>query len=175
RRHRPAREHVPARARVRRIRRGRGPRPSDAWARSGGSDRACADRRRDGPRFHRPLEGAIQGGRVVNINASLIISIVRKGWGSSVLQASVKAGARGGTVLLGRGAGVHEKEKIFGVSIEPEKEIVLTLVQVDQVDAILGEIVRAADLEAAGRGMAFVLPVNQVVGITDSLLGATEG
>lgn len=111
----------------------------------------------------------------MNINASLIISIVRKGWGSSVLQASVKAGARGGTVLLGRGAGVHEKEKIFGVSIEPEKEIVLTLVQVDQVDAILGEIVRAADLEAAGRGMAFVLPVNQVVGITDSLLGATEG
>src|SRR5690606_41203193 len=110
--------------------------------------------------FHRPLEGTIQGGRVVNINASLIVSIVRKGWGSSVLQASVKAGARGGTVLLGRGAGVHEQEKIFGVSIEPEKEIVLTLVQVDQVDAILRETVRTARLGAAGSDLSCVLPVN---------------
>jgi len=109
----------------------------------------------------------------VNINASLIVTIVRKGWGSSVLQASVKAGARGGTVLMGRGAGVHEQEKIFGVSIEPEKEIVLTLVQADQVEPILGEIVRAADLEAPGHGMAFVLPVNQVVGIADSLTGTS--
>ena len=36
------------------------------------------------------------------LNASLIVSIVRKGWGSTVLEASVKAGARGGTVLFGR-------------------------------------------------------------------------
>jgi nitrogen regulatory protein P-II 1 len=106
----------------------------------------------------------------VNVNASLIVTIVRKGWGSSVLQASVKAGARGGTVLLGRGAGVHEREKIFGMSIEPEKEIVLTIVQSDQVEAILGEIVRAAELDAAGHGMAFVVPVHEIVGVADSML-----
>lgn len=105
----------------------------------------------------------------MKINASVIVSIVRKGWGSSVLQASVKAGARGGTVLLGRGVGVHEQEKIFGMSIEPEKEILLTLVPTEEVDAILAEIVRAADLDAPGHGMAFVLPVNEVVGIADSL------
>src|SRR5690606_7975139 len=104
------------------------------------------------------------------IDASLIVSIVRKGWGSSVLQASVKAGARGGTVLHGRGVGVHEKDTIFGMSIEPEKEIVLTMVRADQVDAILDEIVRAAELDAAGRGMAFVLPVHKIVGVADSLL-----
>ena len=103
-------------------------------------------------------------------NASLIVTIVRKGWGSSGLQASVKAGARGGTVLFGRGAGVHEQEKIFGMSIEPEKEIVLTIVPVDQVDRILAEIVREADLEAPGHGMAFVLPVQKIVGVADSLL-----
>jgi len=106
----------------------------------------------------------------VNVSASLIVTIVRKGWGSSVLQASVKAGARGGTVLLGRGAGVHEREKIFGMSIEPEKEIVLTIVEQDQVEAILGEIVRAAELNAAGHGMAFVVPVHRIVGVADSML-----
>jgi nitrogen regulatory protein PII len=110
----------------------------------------------------------------VKVNASLIVTIVRKGWGSSVLQASVKAGARGGTVIFGRGAGVHEHEKIFGMSIEPEKEIVLTIVQDDQIEAILGEIVRAADLDAAGHGMAFVVPVHRIVGVADSLLAGSE-
>ena len=75
---------------------------------------------------------------------SLIVSIVRKGWGSTVLEASVRAGARGGTVLFGRGAGINEQEKIFGMSIEPEKEIVLTLVRTGMVDAVLATNCRCA-------------------------------
>lgn len=98
-------------------------------------------------------------------NAWLIVSIVRRGWGSTVLEASVKAGARGGTVVFGRGAGINEQEKIFGMSIEPEKEIVLTIVYEEQVQRILQEIVRAAELSDTGRGIAFVLPVESVVGV----------
>jgi len=98
-------------------------------------------------------------------NASLIVSIVRKGWGSTVLEAALKAGARGSTVLFGRGAGINEHEKIFGVSIEPEKEIVLTVVYSDRIEAILDEIVRAAELNDTGRGIAFVVPVDRVVGV----------
>lgn len=101
----------------------------------------------------------------MNMNISLIVSIVRKGWGSTVLQASVKAGARGGTVLSGRGAGIHEQERIFGISIEPEKEIVLTLVYSDQIEAVLPKIVEAAELNEMGRGIAFVLPVDRVAGV----------
>lgn len=98
-------------------------------------------------------------------NASLIVSIVRKGWGSTVLEAALKAGARGSTVLFGRGAGINEQEKIFGLSIEPEKEIVLTVVDPDRIEAILDEIVRAAELNDTGRGIAFVVPVDRVVGV----------
>jgi nitrogen regulatory protein PII len=108
------------------------------------------------------------------LKASLIVSIVRRGWGSSVLQASVKAGARGGTVLHGRGAGINEQEKIFGMSIEPEKEIVLTIVTDDQVDTVLGEIVRAAELKTTGRGIAFVLPVERVVGVANFMIEARD-
>lgn len=96
---------------------------------------------------------------------SLIVSIVPKGWGDIVLQSSVTAGATGGTVLLGRGVGIHEKDSIFGIRIEPEKEIVLTLTYADQNDAILQEIVRAAELNEPGRGLAFVVPIEKVVGI----------
>jgi nitrogen regulatory protein PII len=98
-------------------------------------------------------------------NASLIVTIVRKGWGSTVLEASVKAGARGGTVIFGRGAGINEQEKIFGMSIEPEKEILLTVAMPDRVDAILAEIVRAAELDSTGKGIAFVVPVDRVAGV----------
>jgi nitrogen regulatory protein PII len=98
-------------------------------------------------------------------NLSLIVSIVRKGWGSTVLEASVKAGARGGTVLFGRGAGINEREKVFGMSIEPEKEILLTIVSTSQVDTILNAIVRAGELNDTGRGIAFVVPVEKVAGV----------
>jgi nitrogen regulatory protein PII len=98
-------------------------------------------------------------------NISMIVSIVRKGWGNTVLEASVKAGATGGTVIFGRGVGVNEKDSIFGVPIEPEKEIVLTLIYADLSDTILDAIIRAADLERPGHGLAFVLPVDKVVGV----------
>jgi nitrogen regulatory protein PII len=111
----------------------------------------------------------------MTMDAALIVSIVRKGWGSRVLEASVQAGARGGTVLFGRGAGIHEHEKIFGMAIEPEKEIVLTIVRQEQVDRILDAIVRAAELNDTGRGIAFVLPVEKVVGVAHFMRAPDEG
>jgi nitrogen regulatory protein P-II 1 len=96
---------------------------------------------------------------------SLIVTVVRKGWGDAVLEASVKAGAHGGTILFGRGSGIHEKQKILGIPIEPEKEVVLTVTYSDQNEVILEEIVRATDLGKAGTGIAFVVPVEKVVGV----------
>jgi len=78
-------------------------------------------------------------------------------------------------VLFGRGAGIHEQEKIFGMSIEPEKEVVLTVVYGDQADTVLQEIVRAAELNDTDRGIAFVLPVDQVVGVAHFMRDAGEG
>ncbi len=98
-------------------------------------------------------------------STSLIVSIVRKGWGNTVLKASLGAGAHGGTVIYGRGTGVNEQESIFGIPIEPEKEIVLTVTYSDQNDAVLAEIVRAAELDLPGHGLAFVVPVDKVAGV----------
>lgn len=98
-------------------------------------------------------------------NPCLIVSIVRKGWGDTVLEATMKAGAHGGTVLFGRGIGRNEQQRVFGIQIEPEKEIVLTVIPVDLKDTILQEIVRAAELTVPGHGIAFVVPVEQVAGI----------
>jgi nitrogen regulatory protein PII len=95
----------------------------------------------------------------------LIVSIVRKGWGDSVLEATMRAGAHGGTVMFGRGIGRNEQQRVFGIQIEPEKEVVLTLVPADIKNAVLAAAVAAAELTAPGHGIAFVLPVEAVAGI----------
>jgi len=96
---------------------------------------------------------------------SLVVTIVRKGWADTILEASVKAGAEGGTIMFGRGAGIHEKQKLLGIAIEPEKEIVLTVTSSAKVDQILEAIQQASNLAKPGMGIAFVLPVERVVGV----------
>lgn len=104
-------------------------------------------------------------------NPCLVVSIVRKGWGDTVLKATMDAGAHGGTILLGRGIGRNEQQRVFGIQIEPEKEIVLTVVPVDMKASVLQEIVRAAELTVPGHGLAFVIPVEEVAGIVHLVEG----
>jgi nitrogen regulatory protein PII len=94
----------------------------------------------------------------------LIVTIARKGWGDVVMVASKKAGAEGGTVVFGRGCGIHENKSLLGMMIEPEKEVVLTVVPKAQVDKVLDSIVAAAKLHEPGNGMALVLPLAKVAG-----------
>ncbi len=95
---------------------------------------------------------------------SLIVTIVQKGWGNKVLEASERGGAYGGTILSGRGAGIHEKQTILGIPIEPEKEIVLTVTYSNKVDDILNAINHDTNLCRPGMGIAFVVPVDKVTG-----------
>jgi len=98
----------------------------------------------------------------------LIITIVEQGNAEDVIECAKKGGAEGGTILTGRGAGIHDTSKILGILIEPEKEVVLTLIEKEKTDAVLGAIVDGMELEKPGRGIAFVLDVPQAVGIVHS-------
>jgi nitrogen regulatory protein PII len=95
---------------------------------------------------------------------SLIVTIVKKGWGSEVLCASKDAGAEGGTILFGRGVGVHEQQKLLNIMIEPEKEVVFTVVSSSQADSVIEAVVKAGKLNEPGRGIAFILPIDRVLG-----------
>jgi len=105
------------------------------------------------------------------VSKALIVTIVRKGWGNEVVDASLKGGAEGGTVLFGRGVGIHEHQKILGICIEPEKEIVLTVISRDKEDSVLAEIIKAAELDKPGAGITFVIPVEKAAGIVHALTG----
>lgn len=95
----------------------------------------------------------------------LIVTIVNRGKAVEVVEASKEAGAEGGTIINGRGSGIHETAKVFGIPIEPEKDIVLTLIDSVKTDEVLAAISERADLKKAGQGIAFVLAVDKTVGI----------
>lgn len=99
----------------------------------------------------------------------LIVTIVNKGNSDDVVEASRRAGAEGGTIISGRGTGIHEQAKLFGINIEPEKDIILTLIDRQKTDEVLKEIIQAAQLDKAGKGIAFVLEVERVAGINHLL------
>ena len=94
-----------------------------------------------------------------------IVTIVNKGHSEPVVGASRKAGAEGGTILFGRGTGIREIKSIMGLAIDPEKEIILTLVKSEVSLRVLQAIVEAGNLERPGAGIAFILPVKGVAGI----------
>jgi hypothetical protein len=94
-----------------------------------------------------------------------ILTIVNRGFADQVVDAARSEGAHGGTVFYARGTGIHEIEKFFSISIQPEKEIVLNVVKHEQVHAIMNSIVAAAGLETEGKGLTFSLPIDDIVGI----------
>jgi nitrogen regulatory protein PII len=99
----------------------------------------------------------------------LIMTIVNRGFADQVVDATRAAGAHGGTVFYARGTGIHEVEKFFAISIQPEKEVILTIVKHEDTQTIMHSIVQAAGLSTAGKGLAFALPISDVVGIVHSL------
>lgn len=100
----------------------------------------------------------------------LIVTIVNSGDSGQVVKAAAKAGAEGGTILEGRGTGVNEQKKFMNFTIDPEKDVVLTLVPVAFAEKVVASIEQAVDLDAPGKGIAFLIDVENVFGVNHSSL-----
>ena len=104
----------------------------------------------------------------------LIICIVNTGFTDVVMDAAREKGARGGTVIHGRGTANKEAEEFFHISIQPDKEMVMILVPSSIKDDVLHAVYQSAGLKTAGQGIAFALPVTNVVGISSSPAPAAQ-
>ena len=101
----------------------------------------------------------------INDGYDLIVTIVDKGNAEDVIEQAKKGGAEGGTILSGRGAGTNDTAKILGILIEPEKDVVLTLIEKSKTKDVLEYITEGLELDKPGKGIAFVVNVSKVVGI----------
>lgn len=98
----------------------------------------------------------------------VILCIVNKGFADRAMEAARAAGAKGGTILHGRGTAAPDAEKLFGVTIQPEKEILMILAAGKIRDAVVKALYDTVGTGTDAQGLTFTLPVEQTVGLTAS-------
>lgn len=95
----------------------------------------------------------------------LIITIVNSGNFDQVMKAAKEAGATGGTLLHGRGLASEEAVKFLGITIQPEKDIVLILASRESHHKIMENISHKLGINSPDKGICFSLPVNSALGL----------
>lgn len=93
--------------------------------------------------------------------------IVDRGMSNDVMEIALKEGVRGGTILHGRGAGAEIATNLFGVKIEPEKELVIILMPNDLVDKVANALSEELHLDEPGKGILFVEPIIDTRGLLE--------
>ena len=94
----------------------------------------------------------------------LIVAIIGRGFADYVVSSARDAGATGATILYGRGTADADKQ-VLGISLQPEREVVLILVKKDDRRKIMQAISDKTSLMEEGRGLCFSLPVSDVYGL----------
>ncbi|BDH63783.1 nitrogen regulatory protein P-II [Ureibacillus massiliensis 4400831 = CIP 108448 = CCUG 49529] len=94
-----------------------------------------------------------------------ITVIVERGNAELVIDAATEAGSKGGTIINGRGSGIHERSKLFSMEIEPEKEIVLILSHKDSTENIVSAIREKIKIDEPGNGIIFIQDVSKTYGL----------
>lgn len=96
-----------------------------------------------------------------------IMTIVDKGKGKDCIDASKSAGARGGTLVHGHGAGVP-KDYYYPLMIEPQKDLVMILTEKDNATTIKDRIVTDLELYKERKGIIFILPILKMSGLVEN-------
>lgn len=100
-----------------------------------------------------------------NFDYELVVIITNGGTTDLVMDAARKAGARGGTVIHGKGTGEKGGSKFFSVSLANEREVVLIVAQAEQKGAIMSSILAEAGPDSPAGSVVFSMPVSEVAGI----------
>ena len=100
----------------------------------------------------------------VNYAYELIIAISNVGSTDLVMNAARAAGARGGTVLHGKGTGAKDAPKFYNISIADEKEVILIVSSAEQKAGIMRAILEKAGPDSKAGTIVFSLPTTEVAG-----------
>jgi hypothetical protein len=95
----------------------------------------------------------------------LILAVASRGYSQEVMDAARSAGATGGTIVHARGTAPAGTEKFFGVSIQPEKEIIMILALGEKKRNIMRAIVEKTGVGTPAGTITFSMPVIGVEGL----------
>lgn len=117
----------------------------------------------DSTRCKQQYKTVLGGDRVLKYEA--IFVILNKGSVDEAIDIANSAGARGGTIIHGRGIAPQEKISLFNLMIEPEKEILMILSTEEKTPDITAALRERLSLDQPGKGILFVLDVSDAVGL----------
>ncbi len=95
----------------------------------------------------------------------LIVIIANNGSADEIMQVAKSKGAAGGTILHGRGSASIDSAHFLGITIEPEKDLILIIVDMEIRNQIMQEVSSKLGVGTKAHAICFALPVDATVGI----------
>ena len=99
-------------------------------------------------------------------NHEVIFAIVNAGYAEDAMQVAREEGARGGTIISGRGVASEKEATFFGIAIHAEKELLMLVVEKNDRDRILHALYKKMGMQEKAQGIVFALPVSDVAGLS---------
>ena len=101
--------------------------------------------------------------KAMESGAMLIVCIINHGQADDIMTIARKAGAQGGTIIDARGTGTREDVSFFGISLVPEKEMLLIVARNELYPAILGAISESPIFSEPAAGIIFTVAIEQFI------------
>ena len=95
----------------------------------------------------------------------VIFAIVNAGYAEDAMEVAREQGARGGTIISGRGVAREKEAAFFGITIHAEKEILMLVVEKEIRDQVLHALYKRMGMQQKAQGIVFALPVSDVAGL----------
>ena len=98
-------------------------------------------------------------------NHEVIFVIVNSGYAEEAMEVAKANGARGGTIINGRGVAKEEAAAFFGIAFHADKEMLMIVVEKDIRNAVMNALYKEMGMDKKSRGIVFSLPVSDVAGL----------
>lgn len=125
------------------------------------------DKTNTGIAFTSPLDYKGEDDLNFDIDYVALYVIVDRHEGQKAVHIAQENGARGATLVHGRGSAKEVKSILLNMNIEPEKDIVIMLVKKDLVEKIRDAIYDQMNLIEENKGIIYSLPVMEVRGLVE--------
>jgi hypothetical protein len=102
----------------------------------------------------------------VKTGLELVIVVCNHGFADDCVASARNNGARGATILHGRGTALPDMSKFLGITIFPDKDLLLIVTKLDIRDQIMKAIVLENGNDKEAHAICFSLPVSDALGFS---------
>lgn len=104
----------------------------------------------------------------------VIFAIVNADYAEDAMRVAREQGARGGTIISGRGVARENETAFFGITIHAEKEILMLVVEKEIRDEVLHALYKQMGMQQKAQGIVFSMPVSETAGLAKITAEAQE-